>query len=158
MALLFLSALSLIFQKTLLFSILLETLVWVPGLQRFQLMENSPDEWKQHINIKELKSVLYAFLPLFRSTFSCSILIRSDNSIIVSYINKQGGTSCSILCGLALNCGNCVSTEVSIFWLCILQVSLTYVLISFHGLRNQIMIIFSLSQCFLLFLKLFLFP
>ena len=78
-------------------------------------MENSPDEWKQHINIKELKSVLYAFLPLFRSTFFCSILIRSDNSIIVSYINKQGGTSCSILCGLVLELWQlCVNRSINI--------------------------------------------
>ena len=75
----------------------------------------SPDEWKQHINIKELKSVLYAFLPLFRSTFSCSILIRSDNSTIVSYINKQGGTSCSILCCLALELWQlCVNLSINI--------------------------------------------
>ena len=75
----------------------------------------SPDERKQHINIRELKSVLYAFLSLFRSTFSCSILIRSDNSTVVSYINKQGGTSCSILCGLALELWQfCVNRNINI--------------------------------------------
>ena len=60
-------------------------------------------ESKEHINIRELKSVLLSFLSLFRSTYSCSILIRSDNSTVVSYINKQGGTSCKILCNLALD-------------------------------------------------------
>ena len=75
----------------------------------------SPDERKLHINIRELKSVLYAFLSLFRSTFSCSILIRSDNSTVVSYINKQGGTSCSILCGLALELWQfCVKRNINI--------------------------------------------
>ena len=47
--------------------------------------------------------MLLSFLSLFRSTYSCSILIRSDNSTVVSYINKQGGTSCKILCDLALD-------------------------------------------------------
>ena len=75
----------------------------------------SLDERMDHINIKELKSVLFAFLSLFRSTFSCSILIRSDNSTVVSYINKQGGTSCKILCGLALELWQfCVSRSISI--------------------------------------------
>ena len=72
-------------------------------------------ESKEHINIRELKSVLLSFLSLFRSTFSCSILIRSDNSTVVSYINKQGGTSCKILCDLALDLWQfCINRNINI--------------------------------------------
>ena len=72
-------------------------------------------ESKEHINIRELKSVLFSFLSLFRTTFSCSILIRSDNSTVVSYINKQGGTSCRILCDLALDLWKfCLSRDINI--------------------------------------------
>ena len=62
----------------------------------------SSSERELHINILELKSVDLSFLSLFQTTYSCSILIRLDNSTAVSYINKQGGTCCKILCGLAL--------------------------------------------------------
>ena len=72
-------------------------------------------ESKEHINIRELKSVLLSFLSLFRSTYSCSILIRSDNSTVVSYINKQGGTSCKILCNLALDLWQfCINHNINI--------------------------------------------
>ena len=75
----------------------------------------SPAESEEHINIRELRSVLFSFLSLFRTTFSCSILIRSDNSTVVSYINKQGGTSCRILCDLTLELWDfCVSRDINI--------------------------------------------
>merc|ERR1711989_147484 len=57
----------------------------------------SSSERELHINILELKSVFLSFLSLFQTTYSCSILIRLDNSTAVSYINKQGGTCCKIL-------------------------------------------------------------
>ena len=75
----------------------------------------SLSESKLHINFLELKSVYYAFLSLFRTTFSCSILVRSDNSTVVSYLNKQGGTCSKILCDLALDIWNfCVIRNICI--------------------------------------------
>ena len=75
----------------------------------------SSSESELHINILELKSVFLSFLSLFSTTYSCSILIRSDNSTAVSYINKQGGTCCKILCELALKLWNfCVVRNITI--------------------------------------------
>ena len=38
----------------------------------------------------------------FRQSSNCSILIRTDNSTVIAYINKQGGSCSSRLCLLAL--------------------------------------------------------
>ena len=75
----------------------------------------SCSERELHINILELKSVDLSFLSLFQNTYSCSILIRLDNSTAVSYINKQGGTCCKILCDLALKIWEfCVTRNITI--------------------------------------------
>ena len=53
-----------------------------------------------HINILEMKAVLLAlqkFLPLVENK---RVLISSDNTSVVSYINKQGGTRSWDLCAL----------------------------------------------------------
>lgn len=55
-----------------------------------------------HINELELKAVLFAFQCLYRNTYNTSILIRSDNTTVVAYINKQGGTTSKVLCDLAI--------------------------------------------------------
>ena len=62
----------------------------------------SSEEATWHINVLELKAVLFAFQCLFRSTYNTSILIKSDNTTVVAYINKQGGTTSKVLCDLAL--------------------------------------------------------
>ena len=62
----------------------------------------SSEESTWHINVLELKAVLFAFQCLFRQTFNTSILIKSDNTTVVAYINKQGGTTSKVLCDLAL--------------------------------------------------------
>ena len=62
----------------------------------------SESENEYHINVLELLAVLYAFQSLYRTTYSCSILVKSDNSTVVAYINKQGGTTCRKLCNLAI--------------------------------------------------------
>ena len=75
----------------------------------------SLSEAKLHINILELKSVLLSFQSLFSTTFSCSILVKSDNTTAIAYINKQGGTSCKILCDLALSLWQfCVVRNISL--------------------------------------------
>ena len=62
----------------------------------------SSEESTWHINVLELKAVLFGFHCLFRNSFNTSILIRSDNTTVVAYINKQGGTTSKALCDLAL--------------------------------------------------------
>ena len=53
-----------------------------------------------HINLLELKAVLLA-LRYFRSDCrNNQVLIASDNTSVVSYINKQGGTRSAELCAL----------------------------------------------------------
>ena len=62
----------------------------------------SAGESELHINVLEGLSVLFALKCFFRSTYNCNILVRSDNTSVVAYINKQGGTACSRLCDIAL--------------------------------------------------------
>ena len=59
-------------------------------------------EKRLHINILELKAVLFLFKCFFSRTYDCSISIKTDNSTVVAYINHQGGTTSSKLCDLAL--------------------------------------------------------
>ncbi|KAJ8026951.1 hypothetical protein HOLleu_31928 [Holothuria leucospilota] len=54
----------------------------------------------KHINWLELEAVfrgLQAFLSLVQG---CKVLIRSDKSTVVAYLNKQGGTQSPALCAL----------------------------------------------------------
>ena len=51
----------------------------------------SDEESCLHINVLETKAVLYSFLSFFREISNTSILIKSDNSTTVAYINHQGG-------------------------------------------------------------------
>ena len=55
-----------------------------------------------HVNFLELKAVLMLFQCFFRQSSNCSILIRTDSSTVVAYINKQGGSCSARLCSLAL--------------------------------------------------------
>ena len=76
----------------------------------------SSEESSWHINVLELKAVLFAFQCLFRSTFNTSILIKSDNTTVVAYINKQGGTTSKALCDLALELWEfCVHRNLCIY-------------------------------------------
>ena len=76
----------------------------------------SSEESTWHINVLELKAVLFAFQCLFRNTFNTSILIRSDNTTVVAYINKHGGTTSKVLCDLALELwAFCLHRDLCIF-------------------------------------------
>ena len=59
-------------------------------------------ESKLHVNILELEAVLILFQCFSRQSSNCSILIRTDSSTVVAYINKQGGSCSARLCLLAL--------------------------------------------------------
>ena len=60
----------------------------------------SPQEKGLHMNILELKA---AFLALRRFKDQCqdqTVLVATDNSTVVAYINKQGGTHSAEMCAL----------------------------------------------------------
>ena len=63
----------------------------------------SKAEASDHINSLELKAVLLALQNLESHVVGQSVLIRSDNMTVVSFINYQGGTHSSSLCRLALD-------------------------------------------------------
>ena len=48
-----------------------------------------------HINVLELEAIHRAMVHWLRKLMGLTVLVASDNSTVVSYINKQGGT-CSI--------------------------------------------------------------
>jgi hypothetical protein len=52
----------------------------------------SADEAGLHINLLEMKAILLAVRQCHQQLTNHSILLSSDNSTVVSYINKQGGT------------------------------------------------------------------
>jgi hypothetical protein len=52
----------------------------------------SPQDKLLHINILEMKAVLLAVQQSATLLLNQSILVSTDNSTVVSYINKQGGT------------------------------------------------------------------
>ena len=75
----------------------------------------SNDEAELHINVLEAMAVLFALKCFFKSTYDCGILVRSDNTSVVSYINKQGGTTSSQLCDLALEIWDfCIARNISL--------------------------------------------
>ena len=60
----------------------------------------------EHINFLELKTVLLALRTFRDALYKKSILVRSDNSTSVFYINKMGGTHSKKLCLLSLEIWN----------------------------------------------------
>jgi hypothetical protein len=64
---------------------------WLPYQRRF------------HINWKELKAVQLTLKRLGLDTLSNKcILVRTDNTTTMAYINREGGTRSSVLCALAI--------------------------------------------------------
>ena len=58
----------------------------------------SPNERTLHINNLELRAVVLALRHWERVVIGKTILVASDNSTVVAYINKQGGTVSRSLC------------------------------------------------------------
>ena len=68
-----------------------------------------------HINILELQTVEIIFQCFFKIFSNCSILIRTDNTSVVAYINKQGGSCSAKMCALALKIWSfCISRKIMI--------------------------------------------
>ena len=60
-------------------------------------------ESQQHINWLELKAVWYALLHWQTLVSGESVSVMSDNSTVVAYLQKQGGTKSPILCRLTID-------------------------------------------------------
>ena len=60
------------------------------------------EEASQHINFLEMMTVLIALQRWQKFLQGKSILIRSDNTTVVQYLNKQGGTISPRLCRLSM--------------------------------------------------------
>ena len=75
----------------------------------------TPVELREHINVLELLSVrkvMRHYLPFIRGQ---EVLIQSDNTTVVAYINKQGGTQSHTLCAHALLLWNwCLEHQIGI--------------------------------------------
>ena len=75
----------------------------------------SLSEQELHINILELDTVFFIFQSFYKNYSNCSILIRSDNTTVISYINKQGGSCSARMCTIALNLWSfCISRNIMI--------------------------------------------
>ena len=63
----------------------------------------SPQDSKLHINMLELKAVFLTLQGFVDQISGHSVLVKSDNSTVVSYINHQGGTHSVPLCMATLH-------------------------------------------------------
>jgi len=59
-----------------------------------------PEVWDRHINWLEMEAVFRTCQHFHNQIQNQSVLIKCDNSTVVSYINKQGGTHSPSLCML----------------------------------------------------------
>ena len=73
------------------------TKIEVETFAQLHYSEWTDKEWK-FINVLELKAIQQAMLHWLRQLRSLTVLVAMDNSTIVSYINKQGGTRSMSLC------------------------------------------------------------
>ena len=60
----------------------------------------SPQEKGLHINVLELKALFLALRHFKDQCQDQTVLVASDNSTVVAYINKQGGTHSAEMCAL----------------------------------------------------------
>lgn len=63
----------------------------------------SQEEAKHHMNWLELKGAFLALQCFAKGYQRAHILLRMDNHVAISYINKRGGTRSRALCDLALH-------------------------------------------------------
>ena len=63
----------------------------------------SDQEKRLHINVLELKAVSLALRSFKEQCQNQTVLVATDNSTVVAYINKQGGTHSAEMCALLWN-------------------------------------------------------
>ncbi|CAC5424318.1 unnamed protein product [Mytilus coruscus] len=75
---------------------------WGAHINNYQIAGIWPPQYKvKHINWLELKAVQLALQTFLIKVHYKSVLVRTDNATVVSYLNKQGGTRSPELCYLA---------------------------------------------------------
>ncbi|CAC5382111.1 unnamed protein product [Mytilus coruscus] len=75
---------------------------WGAHINNYQIAGVWPPQYKvKHINWLELKAVQLALHTFLIKVQFKSVLVRTDNATVVSYLNKQGGTRSPDLCYLA---------------------------------------------------------
>ena len=73
----------------------------------------SPADARVHINSLELRAVFLALKDFEDVVLGQSVLVRTDNTTVVAYINHQGGTHSPSLCRLALDLwGWCLPRQI----------------------------------------------
>ena len=89
---------------------------WGAHLDQWQTAGTWPPEYKmKHINWLELKAVFLALTEALHLVKNKTILVRSDNATVISYINKQGGTHSAELCYLTWDLYQwCIQNQVLI--------------------------------------------
>ena len=74
-----------------------------------------PEHSSAHINVLELLAVTYALECFRRVVVGQAVLVESDNTTVVSYINRQGGTRSPQLCAPTWELLHwCMHNEVSL--------------------------------------------
>lgn len=71
---------------------------------------------KEHINFLELLAVKYAILSFFQILQGKGVSVRTDNSMVMAYINRQGSPVSWELCALALELWDLCITMVTSMW------------------------------------------
>ena len=70
-----------------------------------------PEVGSEHINMLELRAVFRTLKHFERVVYDRVVLVQTDNSTVVSYINRQGGTRSWSLCRLTLDLFDWCSTR-----------------------------------------------
>ena len=78
---------------------------WVGGHLGTQIVQGTwtNQEKQLHINCLEMEAVIRTLTRFLGALKGQNVLIRSDNSTVVQYINKQGGTRSILLCQKTLD-------------------------------------------------------
>ena len=74
---------------------------WRAHLEPMRLSFHGPwseDQSQLHINMLEMMAILFALKKAIRFVHHSCVMISTDNTTVVSYINKQGGTHSPNLC------------------------------------------------------------
>ncbi|XP_069109293.1 uncharacterized protein [Argopecten irradians] len=64
--------------------------------------EWSGDQLSEHINVLEMRAVLLALQAFRKILHSKVVCVATDNSTVVAYLERQGGTRSHVLCALAI--------------------------------------------------------
>ena len=58
----------------------------------------SEDQSQLHINLLEIMAIRFVLIRVFKYIYHSCVMISTDNTTVVSYIKKQGGTHSPNLC------------------------------------------------------------